>query len=115
MIRNYIIGGLILIIIVGVFLGNNYMDERLNSAEKELTQQYESKLNTYRQQLDRSKLERDSLDIILIDQYIHIKNLERIDSMYRSTPVKTYNELKNIELQNRMLEIYKKQKNGNIF
>ena len=115
MIKNYIIGGLLLILVIGIFLGNNYLQDRLNSAEEALTQQYETKLDNIRQQLNRSKLERDSLDIILIDQYIHIKNLERIDSMYRSTPVKTYNELKNIELQNRMLETYKKQKNGNIF
>ena len=107
MIKNYIIGGLLLILVIGVFLGNNYLQDRLNSAEETLTQQYESKLNNIRQQLLRSKLERDSLNITIIDQYIHIQNLERLDSINRNKPVKTYKELSNKELENKMIEVYK--------
>lgn len=107
MIKNYIIGGLLLILVIGIFLGNNYLQDRLNSAEEALTQQYESKLNNIRQQLNRSKLERDSMDIVLIDQYIHIQNLERLDSINRNKPVKTYKELSNKELENKMIEVYK--------
>ena len=106
MIKNYIIGGLLLILVIGIFLGNNYLQDRLNSAEEALTQQYESKLNNIRQQLLRSELERDSLNITLIDQYIHIQNLKRLDSIQRNKPVKTYKELSNQELENKMLETF---------
>ena len=104
-----LIGALMIVIgVIVIFLGvRSYVEERLKSAEETLNQQYELKLNTLKQQLLRSKLERDSITDLNRDQYIHIKNLERLDSINRTKPIKTYSELKNKELENKMLEVYK--------
>lgn len=109
MIKNYIIGGLFLALALVIFLGKNYYEDRLKSAEEALNQRYEKSISEYEQRIQRIKLERDDLFYDLADAHIRVKNSERLDSIQATKKPRTYEELHNKDLENKMIEVFKER------